>query len=131
MTPAWQGKVVPLNIWASWRAPCRRETPSLQALAAALPEHRFAVVAVAPDAGDGRPVRAFLARHRWPHMTVMLRQAHRLGSAAAAPPRLPARLLPTSYAIDAQGGVPAYLTGPMDWMAAPARAFIRVFLHAT
>lgn len=32
-TARWEGQVVVLNVWGSWCAPCRRETPDLDAVA--------------------------------------------------------------------------------------------------
>ena len=43
-----RGKVVVLNVWATWCAPCRRELPSLQRLGEQLDGERFAVVSSGP-----------------------------------------------------------------------------------
>lgn len=45
----YEGKVLVLNIWASWCPPCRRELPSLEALSKRLDARRFAVVGVSVD----------------------------------------------------------------------------------
>ena len=47
-----RGQVVLLNLWATWCAPCRMETPYLQAL---FEEHRdagFQIVGISMDTGD-------------------------------------------------------------------------------
>ena len=44
---AYEGKIVLLNFWATWCAPCRKEMPSLDALQKDLGGDRFAVVTVA------------------------------------------------------------------------------------
>ena len=51
------GKVVVLNLWAPWCAPCLKEMPSLDRLAARLPESDFAVVAVTKDPAGDLPSR--------------------------------------------------------------------------
>lgn len=45
----YRGKLVVLNLWATWCEPCRREMPNLQQLSNSLDPQRFAVVAVAAD----------------------------------------------------------------------------------
>ena len=50
-----QGKVVLLNLWATWCAPCRQEMPTLDRLQAKLGGNDFQVVALSLDQ-DGVPV---------------------------------------------------------------------------
>src|SRR5918995_3017081 len=50
-----RGKVVLLNIWATWCAPCRREMPTLERLQAELGGPDFEVVALSIDR-KGLPV---------------------------------------------------------------------------
>lgn len=45
-----QGKVLVLNIWATWCAPCRREMPSLDRLSKILDPNHFAVIGLSTDA---------------------------------------------------------------------------------
>ena len=45
----YRGKLVILNIWATWCAPCRTELPSLDRLAAQLDERRFVVIGLSVD----------------------------------------------------------------------------------
>src|SRR5919108_1701541 len=45
----WRGKVVLLNLWATWCAPCRKEMPALDRLQAALGSDKFEVVALSVD----------------------------------------------------------------------------------
>ena len=53
---SFRGKTVILNLWAPWCVPCLEEMPSLDRLAARLPDKDFAVVAVTKDpVGDRRP----------------------------------------------------------------------------
>jgi cytochrome c biogenesis protein CcmG, thiol:disulfide interchange protein DsbE len=55
----YRGKVVYLDFWSAWCAPCRRAMPQLDALRQALPRADFEVVGVNVDAdmADGRAVR--------------------------------------------------------------------------
>lgn len=46
---SFRGKVVVLNIWATWCGPCRREMPGLDRLARSLEPDRFAVLGLSID----------------------------------------------------------------------------------
>lgn len=44
-----QGKVLMINVWATWCAPCRHELPSLQRLAESLGEEQFTLIGLSID----------------------------------------------------------------------------------
>lgn len=46
---AWRGRIVLLNVWATWCVPCRAEMPTLDRLQAELGGERFEVVALPVD----------------------------------------------------------------------------------
>lgn len=47
-----RGEVVLLNLWATWCAPCRAETPFLQSLYEERSDEGFRVVGISLDTGD-------------------------------------------------------------------------------
>jgi peroxiredoxin len=55
------GKVVLINLWATWCGPCRKEMPSMEAAYQALKDRGFRIAAISLDEGDSEPVRAFAA----------------------------------------------------------------------
>jgi thiol-disulfide isomerase/thioredoxin len=62
-----RGKVVLVDFWATWCAPCISALPELEALSRKMAGQPFAILSVNTDADDLR-LRAFLARHDepWP-----------------------------------------------------------------
>ena len=56
---AFRGKLVVLNVWATWCPPCRKELPSLQRLSANLDGGRFVIVGLSLDQ-DAVAVREYL-----------------------------------------------------------------------
>ena len=57
---SFRGKVVLLNLWATWCLPCRKEMPALDRLQAALGSNEFEVVALSIDRSGVAGARKFL-----------------------------------------------------------------------
>ena len=95
----WAGKVVLLNLWATWCAPCRKEMPSLDRLQAQLGSDRFEVVAVSVDKTGIDGAKKFLDDIKVAKLGVFADPTIRLGTA------LKAIGMPSSLIIDAQGRV--------------------------
>jgi len=56
---AFRGKLVVLNVWATWCPPCRKELPSLQRLSSRLDSERFVIIGLSLDQ-DNVAVREYL-----------------------------------------------------------------------
>ena len=56
----YRGKVILLNIWATWCPPCRVEMPSLEQLSRRFKGTNFTVVSVSIDKDDSTVVNAFV-----------------------------------------------------------------------
>ena len=93
---SYRGKVVLLDIWASWCVPCKDELPALDAMANRLRGKGIEVVAVSVD--EERPAaEAFVkTRKQW-----QLTLAHDPSGTVAD--RLQPTKMPTTYVIDAAG----------------------------
>ncbi len=58
---SFRGKAVLLNLWATWCAPCRHETPFLQSIFEENRDRGFEIVGVSMDTGDqGDLIREFV-----------------------------------------------------------------------
>ena len=62
-TAALRGKVLVLNVWATWCPPCRREMPSLQRLAEAVAGERIVVIGLSVDR-DANLAREYVLQAR-------------------------------------------------------------------
>ncbi len=103
------GRVVVLNFWASWCAPCVRELPSLDRLAGQLPADRFVVLALSNDRDGVKVAGPFLEK-----LGVVRLKPH-LDPKSALARSLGLRGLPTTFVIDAEGRVVAKLEGVAEW----------------
>jgi len=104
-----RGKVVVLNLWATWCAPCRKEMPTLDRLQAKLGGADFEVVALSVDFTGLDVVRRFYRdfgiRNLRPYIDPSSRVLEPLNVLG-----LPATLL-----IDRKGREIGRLVGPAEW----------------
>ena len=113
-----RGKVVLLNIWATWCVPCRREIPSLDRLQAELGGPDFEVIALSIDRGGAEVVREFYDEVGVSGLALYVDDS---GQAA---PALNVVGLPTTLLIDAEGRELGRLVGPAEWDAPDMIAFL-------
>lgn len=117
---AFRGKVILVNLWATWCAPCVTEMPTLAALQSHFEGEDFQVVAISVDRDDTRAVAvAKLAELS----TGKLAFYHDPKMAVVFP--MKARGFPTSVLYDRDGTEIARLAGEADWNSAEARALIQ------
>lgn len=120
-----RGKVVLLNLWATWCKPCLEELPSLDALQRAKGGSSFEVVAVAADPQGEARARDYLNRLGVTalelHMDEPLRFATAYGVSAG---------LPLSVLYDRRGREIGRLRGGADWSSAEAQALIQRAIEA-
>ncbi|MER8530582.1 TlpA disulfide reductase family protein [Mesorhizobium sp. M0814] len=119
MLADFHGKVVLLNVWATWCAPCRKEMPTLDRLQAKLGGPDFEVVALSMDRAGPEIVKKFFAdigiKHLALNIDVSGRAMFAIGSVG-----LPATLL-----VDRDGKEIGRLIGPAEWDAPDMVDFIR------
>jgi thiol-disulfide isomerase/thioredoxin len=106
---SFRGKTVVLNLWAPWCVPCLEEMPSLDRLAARLPERDFAVVAVTKD-----PVGDSPSRQRFGKMGLKRLKLY-LDPEGKLEPEIGARGFPTTLILGPDGVPLAYREGAAEW----------------
>lgn len=101
----YRGKVVILNFWASWCAPCLEEFPSLIQLQKQMPD--VVVLAVSFN-DDANAYRSYIAENHIDLLTVYdEKQQSNLAYGTTRPPE--------SYIIDQAGVIRRKFIGPQDW----------------
>jgi thiol-disulfide isomerase/thioredoxin len=117
-----RGKLVLLNIWATWCGPCRTEMPTLDRLQANLGGPDFEVVPVSIDRGGLDAIRKFYNEIGIRNLAMyvdtpgnMLRQVRALG-------------LPTTLLIDRAGQEIGRVIGPAEWDAPEIAEFLKPFI---
>jgi thiol-disulfide isomerase/thioredoxin len=103
-----RGKLVLVNLWATWCEPCLREMPSLERLQSRLGE-RIAVLAVSEDRGGNKTVEPFIAKLGLKSVKVYIDPKSEVGHAFGA------HGLPTSFLIDREGKVLGRVEGAAEW----------------
>jgi thiol-disulfide isomerase/thioredoxin len=103
-----QGKLVIVNLWATWCGPCLREMPSLERLQSRLGE-RVAVLAVSEDRGGNKSVEPFIAKLGLKSVKIYIDPKSEVGHAFGV------RGLPTSFLIDREGKVLGRVEGAAEW----------------
>lgn len=104
-----RGKLVLLNIWATWCPACRGEIGALGRLERLLGGPKFQVLAIALDQGGAPVVKRFLAERRIHGLEVFLDPSTTLAE------ELGVYVLPTSFVIDARGREIAKVIGSAAW----------------
>jgi peroxiredoxin len=104
----YKGKVVFVNLWATWCPPCRMEMPAMERLYQKLRGRDFAMLAISEDEGGVGAVAPFVAEMGL-SFPVLLDPDARLS------PRFGATGYPETFIIDRNGNVVNHIIGPADW----------------
>jgi len=116
------GKVVLVNFWATWCAPCVRELPSIDRLAATLDGEEFKVVAINIDRG-GKPVAHKMVRRlKLKNLDLYLDREN------TAVRGFGVRQMPTTYVFDRKGREVGKLEGGAEWDEPEAVAVVKYFI---
>jgi peroxiredoxin len=117
----YDGKVIVLNFWATFCAPCREEMPALQTLWTHHKSSGLVVLAVAIDQGDPDTVHNYINNIRTDFPVVIdtknIRKQYEV------------QVLPTSYIIGRDGKFIAKIIGSRDWSSNSSLAYFKNLLE--
>ena len=104
----YKGKVVLVNIWATWCPPCVDEMPSMEKLYRKFKEQNFEILAVSIDESGRKAVAPFMKKNRLTFPALIdsdgtIKSAYRIAA------------IPESFIIDKQGVLVKKIVGPLDW----------------
>lgn len=127
-----RGRVMLLNVWATWCPPCVWEMPAMERLYRELGDEGLEVVAVSVDVaspaaigsgrGSGDAVHSFV-QERGLTFTVLLDPDRRIERLYQV------RGLPTSYLVDRDGVIRRTVLGPAEWDQPPYSEWVRELLE--
>lgn len=118
----WRGRVILVNLWATWCAPCRKEMPDLAELQKELGSADFEVVAISVDRKGVEASAGFLKETGADLLKLYVEPSGTiLGTLQAAG-------LPVTILIDRSGNEIGRLLGPADWASPDAVALIKAAL---
>lgn len=115
----WSGKVVLLNLWATWCGPCREEMPYFDSLKEKLGSDNFDMVAISIDRGGREKPKKFLEEINIQHLKLYHDPTARINLS------LNAFGMPTTILINKDGKEIGRLAGPAKWDSEDAMRLIK------
>jgi thiol-disulfide isomerase/thioredoxin len=115
------GKIVLVNLWATWCEPCLREMPSLERVQSHFGD-KIAVVAISEDHGGRKTVEPFIDKLGLKSVKIYLDPKSAMERAFKV------QGLPTSFLIDRGGRVLGQVEGAAKWDAPKLLEVLKSFL---
>lgn len=118
----YRGKVVLINIWATWCPPCVDEMPSLEKLYQQLKAENFEILAVSIDAAGAEIVIPFMKK-------LILTFPALIDTQGTIRNTYKTTGVPESFIINRQGLLVKKIIGPLDWASPQVLEFFRQLLQ--
>ncbi|MGL5359022.1 MAG: TlpA disulfide reductase family protein [Shewanella sp.] len=118
----YKGKVVMVNMWATWCPPCVRELPAIERLATKFKAEDFALLPISIDA-EGQPlVQRFLGSQGMAGFNSYYDPKQNLSQV------FPLDTIPATFILDQNGDLIAFVRSFVDWDDAKAVTLIQGFI---
>ena len=122
-----RGKVLLINIWATWCEACRLDLPLFERFRLVTGD-RVSVAAVSAETTERTKIKSFLEQLAIHHIPVYLDPFGKLASnspTSQAPLALVG--MPVTYLITPRGVVAGYVTGAEDWLSSSAQRLLSLY----
>jgi len=113
-----RGKVVLINIWATWCAPCREEMPSMEKLYNRFKGEDFEILAVSIDSTGQKAVAPFMQKLNLTFPALLDPEAKIRGLYTVTG-------IPESFIVDKKGIVIKQVIGAVDWATPEVFSFFQ------
>lgn len=117
-----RGKIVFLNLWATWCPPCIAEMPSIETLHRRFRDRDLVVLAVSEDANGVEAVQPFVDQLGL-SFTILL------DTEGSVSPRYGVTGFPETFVIGRDGRVIEHFVGPTDWASAARINYFETLLR--
>jgi len=119
-----KGKVVFLNVWATWCGPCREEMPSMETLYDELKTNKdFVMLAVSQDTQGKSVVVPYVEKNGY-HFKILLDPENKVGDSYGVSG------VPETFIIDRKGRIVAHHMGAFDWSRPDVKQALQELLSA-
>jgi peroxiredoxin len=118
----YRGKVVLVNVWATWCAPCVYEMPSMEKLYKEFKGQNFEILAVSIDAVGDEAVAPFMKKYKLTFPVL-------LDPEGSIKTLYGVTGIPETFIIDGAGMVMGKIIGPRDWAAPEVFRFFRKLIQ--
>ena len=120
---AYRGKVVLLNLWATWCGPCIRELPALDRLQAKFADSDFVVLPISIDKEGIAITQPWYQRFKLQNLGLYNDPTKALGVF------FPLDVVPANFIIDRHGKENSFLRSFVDWDEPLASEMIRHYIN--
>jgi peroxiredoxin len=118
----YRGKVVLVNVWATWCPPCRQEMPSMQRLYEKFKGENFEILAVSIDSERSEAVASFMREMNLAFPALV-------DPGETIKPLYGITGVPESFIIDKKGIVVEKIIGPINWATPEVFLFFKDLIH--
>ncbi|MGS0683171.1 TlpA disulfide reductase family protein [Shewanella sp. 125m-7] len=119
----YKGKVIMVNMWATWCPPCVRELPAISRFSAKIGSDDFEVLPVSIDLDGNKQVEPFLKSLGMENFNTYYDKEQKLGHV------FPLDTIPATFILNRDGELIAFVRTFVDWDDDKAVTLIKSFLE--